>query len=127
MHVVCSFESKVQLLFWFLGCLGGQVVAAGHKIPKLKFVAFMVRPVHFGCCGARSQLSFYHIMTFQLVRSGEIELPVCLSLRNLGFGAESARCVLVEISAHFGASISTFEAPLAVLESKDISKSLIFV
>ena len=37
-----------------------------------------------------------------------------------GFGAESARCVLVEFSVHFEASEWTFGAPLADLEAKNM-------
>ena len=62
--------SGVRLRRW-----GAVVVVVGHKIQKLKVAAFMARLVRFGCCGARSQLSFYHIITFKLVRSGEIEPP----------------------------------------------------
>ena len=57
---------------------GAVVVVVGHKIPKLKVAAAMARPVRFGCCGAHSELSFYHIVTFKLVRSGEIKPPDCL-------------------------------------------------
>ena len=57
---------------------GAAAVVSGHKIPKLKVAASMARPVRFGCCEARSQLSFYHIITFKLVRSGEIKPPDCL-------------------------------------------------
>ena len=57
--------SGVRLRRW-----GAVVVVVGHKIQKLKVAAFMARLVRFGCCGARSQLSFYHIITFKLVRSG---------------------------------------------------------
>ena len=35
-------------------------------------------PVSLECCRARSQLSNAHIITFQLVRSGENEPPECL-------------------------------------------------
>ena len=43
-----------------------------------------------------------------------------MSLGNLGFGAESARCVLVEFSAHFEASKLTFGASLADLDAKNM-------
>ena len=61
-------------------------------------------------------LSYYHLQ----IRPEWRDRAPWLSLRNLGFGAESARSVLVELSAHFGASESTFGAPLALLESKDM-------
>ena len=80
-------EPQCGLLFGFWGGGSGVrlrrwgvvVVVVGHKIQKLKVAAFMARLVRFGCCGARSQLSFYHIITFKLVRSAEIEPPGCLS------------------------------------------------
>ena len=39
-------------------------------------------------------------------------------MRNFGFGTESARCVSVEFSVHFGTSKLTFGASLALLEAK---------
>ena len=60
--------------------------------------------------------AYYHLPT----RPEWRERAPWLSLRNLEVGAESARCVLVEFSAHFGASKSTFGAPLALLESENM-------
>ncbi len=51
---------------------GAVVVVVGHKVTKLKVASFMARLVYFGCCGARSQLSFYHIITFKLAWTAEL-------------------------------------------------------
>ncbi len=60
--------------------------------------------------------AYYHLPT----RPEWRERATWLSLRNSEVGAESARCVLVEFSAHFWASKSTFGAPLAFLESENV-------
>ena len=43
-----------------------------------------------------------------------------VSLRNLGVGAESARCVLVKLLLHFGTPKLTVGTPLAFLEAENI-------
>ena len=79
----------------------------------------MARPVRFGCCGARSQLSFYHIITFKLVRSGEIEPPDGLCA--ISGSAPSRRGAFWwNFRLILGASKSTSGAPLALLESKNM-------
>ena len=66
---------------------GAVVVVVGHTIPKLKAAAFMAHPVRFGCCGARSQLSFYHIITFKLARTAELWFRIGFAaLRGGSFG-----------------------------------------
>ena len=59
------------------------------------------------------QRAYYHLPS----RPEWRERAPGLSLCNLGVGAESARCVLVEFLLHFGAPKSTFGTPLAFLES----------
>ena len=110
------------MLVWFWGAvliLVANVVGAGCEIAKLSVDAFDSRPECFGMVSrliSASKRAYYHFPT----RPEWRERTPGLSLRNLGVGAESARCVLVEFSAHFGASKSTFGAPLALLESKNM-------
>ena len=82
-------------------------------------VAFVVR---FSVLGMLSsaisafERALYHLPT----RPEWRERAPGLSLRNLEVGTESARCVLVEFWAHFGASESTFGASLVLLESENM-------
>ena len=62
------------------------------------------------------QRAYYHFPT----RPEWRERAPWPSLRNLEVGAESARCVLVEFSAPFWASKSTFGAPWTLLESENM-------
>ena len=112
MHVVCSFESKVQLLFWCPGMPRRPGRRSGAQNPEIEVCCF-----YGASCAFRmlwSSISAFFLSYYDLPTRPE------WPLRNLGFGAESARCVLVEISAHFGASKSTSGAALALLESKDM-------
>ena len=95
------------------------VVAARHAFSHFHRAAFFVRSSVLGMLSSSisaSKRAYYHFPT----RPEWRERTPGLSLRNLGVGAESARCVLVEFSAHFGASKSTFGAPLALPESENM-------
>ena len=83
---------------------------------SLHSVAFIVRSSVLGMLSSAIsafQRAYYHFPT----RPEWRERAPGLSLRNLGVGAESARCVLVDFLLHFGASKSTFGTPLALLGS----------
>ena len=95
------------------------VVAVECKIPKVIHCACETRPEKFLTLSrliSAFERAYYHLPT----RPEWRERAPGLSLRNSEVGAESARCVLVEFSAHFGASKSTFGAPLALLESENM-------
>ena len=95
------------------------VVAVECKIPKVIHCACETRPEKFLTLSrliSAFERAYYHLPT----RPEWRERAPGLSLRNSEVGAESARCVLVEFSAHFWASKSTFGAPLALLESKNM-------
>ena len=50
------------------------VVVAEREFAKIRpLFAEIACPLSPGCCGARSQLYLWHIITFQLVRSAEIQ------------------------------------------------------
>ena len=111
----CLFCLRVARVFW---------PAAGRRLRRVLRLNF--RDGAFWCIlnGFRMLLSaisafrkvFYHFRT----RPEWRERAPGVSLRNFGFGAESARCALVEFSAHFAVSKLTFGAPLADLEAKNI-------
>ena len=74
-------EPSPSLLVGLIRCSSYSGVCAAtssrHAISKFNVNASAMPAVRFGCCQARSQLCFYHIIVSQLVRSGENETPDC--------------------------------------------------
>ena len=111
------FTFFVGLVKVGMGRGGPGVVAVECKIPKMMQRACETHPEKFLALSrsiSAFEGAYYHLPT----RPEWRERAPWLSLRNSEVGAESARCVLVEFSAHFWASKSTFGAPLALLESE---------
>ena len=75
---LCSFSSRVSVLFWCPGMCGRPCRARRCIFEFCTALLLLYAPVSLECCRARSQLSNAHIITFQLVRSGENEPPDCL-------------------------------------------------
>ena len=71
LSLICSLGSGVQFLFW---CSCGVWVLRGVKSQKSTLTQLTRVLSVSGCCHARSKLYNAHIITFELVRSGEIRL-----------------------------------------------------
>ena len=105
------------------GVCGAVLVLCAMSPPRDMYFQILHRAAFVVCSSVLGMLSsaisaferaYYHLPT----RPEWRERAPGLSLRNSEVGAESARCVLVEFSAHFWASKSTFGSPLALLESE---------
>ena len=83
--VLCAMSSPRDMLFQILHRAGFVVCSSVLGMLSSAISAF--------------ERAYYHLPT----RPEWRERAPGLSLRNLGFGAESARCVLVEFLLHFGA------------------------
>ena len=107
------------------GLCGAVLVLCAMSSPRDMLFQILHRAAFVVCSSVLGMLSsaisaferaYYHLPT----RPEWRERAPGLSLRNSEVGAESARCVLVEFSAHFWVSKSTFGAPLALLESENM-------